>query len=473
MQPRERDYAYAGSFYSFAIWIGIGVLSIYEFMRKKIPNITSAGIVTLITLIFVPGIMAKENWNDHDRSNRYVTRDFASNYLNTCAPNAILFTHGDNDTFPLWYAQEVEGIRTDVRVVNLSLLNTDWYIDQMKRKAYESEPVPFSLEKDQYRQGTRDDIPIVERISDRVDVKQVVDFIGSDNQQTQLSTYGDSKVNFMPTKKLKLKVDSAKVVENGTVKEEDADKIVDEIRWEVNKSRITKGEMMILDLLAHNNWERPIYFVSPSSDANLGLQDYLQEEGFAYRLIPVKTEAENQITAGRVALDSMYANLMEKFDWGNINHEDVYVDYTTRRTTQVIRVRNKFARLAGELNKRGDNNKAIEVVDKAVELFPHSKIPYDIWVLDLIEEYYKAGANEKANDLAEELAGYMKEEINYYSKLEQPFANSVENDKRMALHIMHRLSQITNDYGERELSEQYENILNNAMTQIEGMQRLN
>lgn len=468
LQPRERDYAYAGSFYAFAIWIGLGVLSLYELVRKKAPNIVSAISVTLASLLLVPGIMAKENWDDHDRSNRYVARDFAYNYLNTCAPNAIIFTHGDNDTFPLWYAQEVEGIRTDVRVVNLSLLNTDWYIDQMKRKAYESEPVPFSLEKEQYKQGTRDDIPIQERIKDYVDVKQVIDFIGSDNSQTKLSAYGDQKVDYMPTKQLKVKVDSAKVVNNGTVKEEDADEIVDEIRWKINKSRLTKSEMMIIDLLAHNNWERPIYFVSPSQEGNLGLQDYLQEEGFAYRLIPVKTEAENQITAGKVAVDSMYDNLMDKFKWGNINKEDVYVDYTTRRTTQVVRVRNKFARLAGALNEKGENNKAIEVLDRAVELFPHSKIPYDIWVVDLVEEYYKAGANDKAEELAEELAKYMEEEINYYSNLQEPFASSVENDKRMALHIIHRLSQITNNHGTGELSKKYENIINNVMEEMQG-----
>jgi hypothetical protein len=468
LQPRERDYAYAGSFYSFSIWIGLGVLAIYNLFSTKLPKVISAAAATLISLLLVPGIMAKENWDDHDRSNRYVARDFAYNYLNSCAPNAILFTHGDNDTFPLWYAQEVEGIRTDVRVVNLSLLNTDWYIDQMKRKAYDSEPVPFSMEKEQYRQGKRDNVPLVNKIKNFVDVKKAVDFVASDNPQTQLPTYGGQKINYIPTKQFKLPVDSAKVVNNGTVDPEDADMIVDQIRWKVNQSRVMKSEMMILDLLAHNNWERPVYFVSPSSDANLGLEDYLQLEGFAYRLVPIKTSSEDPINTGKVDTDNMYENLMNKFRWGNINDPDVYVDYTTRRTSQVIRIRNKFARLAGALNKRGENNKAVEVLDKAMELTPHSQIPYNVWVLEVVEEYYKAGAVDKGNMYAKELGDYMKEEINYYFSLEEPYSNSVSQDKRMALHIMHRLSQITNEYGQKELSKEYQDLLNNTITKMRG-----
>ena len=217
-QPRERDYAYAASFYAFAIWIGLGVLGVFEFIRKYVPG-KAAGALAIAACFIVPTIMAKEEWNDHDRSGLYTARDFASNYLNSCAPNAILFTNGDNDTFPLWYAQEVEGIRTDVRVMNLSLSNTDWYIDQMSRKAYDSDPVPFSMVKEQYRQGTRDYVPFYDRkIPGYTDLKEIIDFVKSDDQQAKLQTQSGKSLNYLPTKRFSLAVDSATVVENGTDK---------------------------------------------------------------------------------------------------------------------------------------------------------------------------------------------------------------------------------------------------------------
>ncbi|MCF8336245.1 MAG: DUF2723 domain-containing protein, partial [Bacteroidales bacterium] len=468
LQPRERDYAYAGSFYAFSIWIGLGVLGMYNFFKNKAPKVFSALLAILLTLVLVPANMAKENWDDHDRSNRYIAHDFAYNYLNSCAPNAILFTHGDNDTFPLWYAQEVEGIRTDVRVVNLSLLNTDWYINQMKRKAYESEPVPFSMEYSQYKQGTRDQVPMLNKVKNFVNVKQVVDFVASDNQQTQLSSYGDQKINYIPTKKFKLNVDSAKVVDRGIVKPENADKIVDKIRWQVNRDNLTKNELMMLDLLANFNWERPVYFVSPSDETNLGLSDYLQLEGFAYRLVPIKTEAEDRVDVGRVDSEIMYQNLMEEFKYGNMQDPDVYMDYTSRRTSNVIRIRNKFARLAHKLIDEGKNQKAIETLDRTMELTPHSQLPYGMWVLEILNEYYRADATEKANALAEEFAGYTKNELNYYFSLNQPFANAVSREQRMGLHIIQRLSQITKKYGQEELSKEYENYLNTKISSMRG-----
>jgi hypothetical protein len=466
LQPRERDYAYAGSFYAFAIWIGLGSLALFDWLQKKAPKLISAIIATLIPLVLVPGIMASENWDDHDRSDRYAAHDFAYNYLNSCAPNAILFTHGDNDTFPLWYAQEVEGIRTDVRVVNLSLLNTDWYITQMKRKAYESEPVPFSLKEHQYRQGKRDQIPIVKRYNKYVSAKQLVDFVGSDNPQTQLPTQGNTKINYAPTNKFTVAVDSAKVVNNGTVSKENADEIVSKLKWKINQNNLAKSELMILDLLANNDWERPIYFVSPSEDANLGLSDYLQLEGFAYRLVPIKTKAKNRIDAGRVDTDIMYENLMEKFKWGNINDPDVYVDYTTRRTSRVIRIRNKFARLADKLNKEGKREKAVEVLDRGMELTPNEQIPYKFSILEMIQEYYDANAREKARKLVKEVATLSEEKLNYYFSLDQKFEQSVNRDKQIALSIIQRLSQITAQHGHNKLSKELKNTLNNSLSQM-------
>ncbi|MGM0496657.1 MAG: protein O-mannosyl-transferase family [Bacteroidota bacterium] len=466
LQPRERDYAYAGSFYAFSVWIGLGVLALYDALKTKAPKIISAAAAILIPLFLVPGIMAKENWDDHDRSNRYAARDFAYNYLNSCAPNAILFTHGDNDTFPLWYAQEVEGVRTDVRVVNLSLLNTDWYINQMKRKAYDSEPVPFSLKENQYKQGTRDQLPVVNRIDKYVDVKKLVDFIGSDDSQTQLSAQGNTKINYVPTNKYTVPVDSAKVVNNNIVSEENADQIVSQLKWKINKNNLAKSELMILDLLANNNWERPVYFVSPNDDTNLGLSDYLQLEGFAYRLVPIKTKAEDRINAGRVDSDIMYENLMKEFKWGNLNDPDVYVDHTTRRTSRVIRIRNKFARLADKLSKEGEHEKAVEVLDRGMELTPNEQIPYKFSILEVIKEYYDANAREKALELAKEVGELSKEKIDYYFSLKQPYAKSVDRDKQIALSITQRLSQITGENGHQEYSDELKETLNNSLSKM-------
>ncbi|MBT6004738.1 MAG: DUF2723 domain-containing protein, partial [Prolixibacteraceae bacterium] len=280
-QPRERDYAYAGSFYAFAIWMGLGVLAISETLKKYLPETIAAGIAGLATLILVPGIMGIENWDDHDRSERYTARDFGANYLKTCQPNGIIFTNGDNDTFPLWYNQEVEGVRTDVRVCNLSYLQTDWYINQMKLQAYESKPVPFSLTLDKYRQGTRDVVYLMDdpRISRKsIGLKEAITFIADDNPATKLQQAENAA--YIPKKVLSFKIDKEAVIRNNVVAPEDYDKIVDTITIDLSgKNYIAKDEMMILDLLATNNWERPIYWaITVGRNKYMGLSDYFQVE---------------------------------------------------------------------------------------------------------------------------------------------------------------------------------------------------
>jgi hypothetical protein len=299
-QPRERDYAYAGSFYAYAIWIGLGVLALFNALSKTIGKKPGAILAGLLCLILVPGIMAKENWDDHDRSGRFTARDIAYNYLNSCAPNAILFTNGDNDTFPLWYAQEVEGIRTDIRVVNLMLFNTDWYIDQMKRKAYDSEPLPLSIPKEKYKDGTNGQVFMIERVKEYIPVKQVIDFILNDNEATKIR-YDNEMLDYIPTKMFRIPVDSAAVIANGTVSPDLASQIVKSIDIKINRNYLLKNQVMVLDLLAQNNWERPIYYVTGGHDDALGLEEYFQLEGFAYRLVPIKTEgATGFLEMGRV-----------------------------------------------------------------------------------------------------------------------------------------------------------------------------
>lgn len=462
LQPRERDYAYAGSFYAFSIWIGLGVLSIYNFFHKKVNPVVSAGLATTICLIAVPTVMATQNWDDHDRSNRYIARDFASNYLNSCAPNAILFTNGDNDTFPLWYAQEVEGIRTDVRVVNLSLLNTHWYIDQMKRKAYDSEPVPFGLTHDQYLNGTRDVIYINERINEFVAVDQAIDFVASDDKRTKLQVGQNEFIDYLPTNKFIVPVDSATVVNNGTVSPEDADKIVPELRFTINKSRIMKNELMIMDLLANNNWERPIYFVSTAGDGNIGLTDYLQVDGFAYRLVPIKTPSKGYLETGRVDSDVLYKKLMEEFKWGNMNDPDIWIDHTIDRTTSVIQIRNKFNRLAKQLLMEDKKDSAELVLDRCMEIMPKHNFKYDLFTLDIIETYYRIGATEKANEIVADFAETSMHELNYYFSMPPKFISSLDYEMRLTIHYLQQLNGFAQRYGDQELAKSIEESLSNA-----------
>jgi len=468
LQPRERDYAYAGSFYAFAIWIGIGVVSVYNFFQKKIKAVTSASLATLICLVAVPVNMASENWDDHDRSNRYIARDFAYNYLNSCAPNAILFTHGDNDTFPLWYAQEVEGIRTDVRVVNLSLLNTDWYIDQMKRKAYDSEPVPFGIEHEQYLNGTRDVVYINERIPEYVPVDQAIDFVVSEDARTKIQVGQNEWIDYLPSNKFIVPVDAEKVIANGTVKPEDADKIVPELRFVLNKNRIMKNELMILDLLATNNWERPVYFVSTAGDGNIGIDDYLQLEGFAYRLVPIKTPAKGFLEIGRIDTEIMYKKLMEDFRWGNMEQEETLMDYTTTRTVSVVKIRNNFNRLAKGLIQEGKPDSAIAVLDRCVELMPKENIPYDLFTLDILESYYSLRENVKANAILKDFADISIQELNYYFSLPEKYSSSLDYDIRLAIHYIQRLSEFSQRFGDPEIAVEIEAALNNAFTQNEA-----
>lgn len=454
-QPRERDYAYAGSFYAFAIWIGLGVYALYDALKNKMPSVVSAGLSSVLCVALVPGIMGAEGWDDHDRSDTYTARDFAKDYLDSCAPNAILFTNGDNDTFPLWYVQEVEEYRTDVRVVNLSLLNTDWYINQMRRKAYDSEPVPFGMEPEKYRQGTRDYVPVINKNKAGVyaDVDDVMNFISDDKNAAQFSS--NKRMNYFPTDMFKLKVDSAKVVANGTVPKGYEDKIVDEIKWKVGKSYIMKNDMMILDLLANNDWERPIYFAITTGDGSyIGLQKYFQLEGLAYRLVPYETSSSDGQT-GEVNTAIMYDNLMNKFQWGGMEKDHIYLNENNRR--MCMNLRNNFARLAEALINEGKKEKAIEVLDRCLEVMPEHNVPFNFFMLPVAEGYYKAGAPEKGNAIVSRLADIYEAELNYYFGLENEFYKSLERELQQSLSVMYRLTILTNQtYKQEELGKEIE-----------------
>ena len=412
-QPRERDYAYVGSFYAFAIWIGLGVLGIYDFISKHLDSKTSASLATIIALA-IPTLMAAENWDDHDRSGRFTALEVAKNYLNSCDKNAILFTNGDNDTFPLWYAQEVEGIRTDIKVVNLSLFNTDWYIDQMKRASYDAPPIPSSLEHDDYRTGTRDYTPIQVKRKGYFEVKNVVDFINSNSAKAKLNTSAGLR-NYCPTKKLKLTVN--KKIAKTFVPEEYQNRIVDEVKFKLKGNGVFKNKLLVLDILANFNWERPIYFaITVGRDNFMGLENYFQLEGLAYRLVPYSVPSPDGQT-GIVHTEKMYDRLVNQFEWGGLNNPDLYFDETNTR--MVMNFRNNFSRLAEALYQKGDTTKAIETLDKCIAEFSNDVVRLSYFALPIIDLYYKLGETEKGSKVLATMIDDNLTEIKYLKEFDR------------------------------------------------------
>lgn len=459
-QPRERDYAYAGSFYAFAIWIGLGMLALVDSLRKYVPEKLSAPLIGILLLALVPGIMGMENWDDHDRSGRYTARDIALNYLNSCEPNSVIITNGDNDTFPLWYAQEVEGVRTDIRVVNTMLFNTDWYIDQMKKQAYESAPLPLSIPRDKYLDGTNNQIYVMDRVNGEVqDLKTVMDFVADENPATQLRMQNGDMIDYIPAKNIKLDFERTAQGENAASMFGNELEPLPSIDIKIKGNTLLKSQMMILDMLANNRWERPVYFVAGGHEDALGLEPYFQQEGFANRLVPVKTKNDRPYEFGRINTDKMYDNYMNKFSWGRMNEDDVYLDYYTRRTISVIRMRTNFARLAEALVEEGKKDSAIAIVDRCFELLPNHKMAYDMYTTRLIDAYYAAGATEKANEKAEEFYEQLSRQLDYYFSLRPSLSAGADMEKRMDLQALQDISRASGENGQMELNAKYQEAL--------------
>jgi hypothetical protein len=457
-EPRERDYAYTGSYYAFAIWIGLGVLAVFDLLQHKFNQVSSAVAATVLCLIAVPILMAKEEWDDHNRSNRFIARDFAANYLNSCAPNAILFTNGDNDTFPLWYAQEVEGIRTDVRVICLEYLNIDWYIDQMVHRAYESAPVPFSLKKEQYRQGGPMDAVFLRNlnVTGNIPVKELMDFISTDDRSSQVEAGNGKFYSFFPTKNMRIPVDSATVVNNGTVPKALAGRVVKNIDWTMPGNYVQKNDLMILDLLAHNDWKRPIYFVATApANSYLGLAPYLQLEGFAYRLVPIRQNEHETQQESRIATDIMYNNVMNKFAWGGMEIKGMYLDNVFIRGC-AFNVRQRMGALALALIEEGKKEKALQVLDKAVEITPQENVPYDVTMYAITLAYYQAGAGDKANEIAKKLFDNFENNLNYYYSFNRTRLPEFGNDPDQAQDILERLIFFAHTFKQPELAKEFE-----------------
>ncbi len=463
-QPRERDYAYTGSFYAFAIWIGFGVLYIFDFLSKKSATVTAAIASTALCLI-VPGIMASQNWDDHDRSLRTLSRDCAINYLQSCAPNAIIFTNGDNDTFPLWYAQEVEGVRTDVRVVNLSLLQTDWYIKQMRRAAYDSKPVPFSVPMEKLEAEKMSYLVINGQNPAPMLLSDAIKMACSDDPNTKYDNGGDL-IDILPAKSFYVNVDSLKVMQNKVVDLKDTARMVKRIAWDLGgRNYITKNDFLVLDLIANNNWERPIYFaVTTGDDAYVGLKKYFQLEGLAYRFVPIKQTESEEAMGGRVNTDAMYDNIMNKFMWGGMDKKGINLDENCVRMTGNLRM--QMGILAGALINEGKKDKAKKVLDLCLEKMPDENIPFDatIFSLVLVVNYYDLGDYTKANALAKKLFSIFESDLRIYEaqipKRKYAYGREINQSKE----LMKRLTGLAQQYRQDAVYKEFLSKLQNVLS---------
>lgn len=442
-QPRERDYSYAGSFYAFSIWVGLGVASIYSLLKKFSPLAVASGIATLICLP-VPYIMAKENWDDHDRSNRYVAHDVGYNYLMSCEPNAILFTYADNDTFPVWFAQEVENIRPDVKICCLSYFVSDWYIDQMKTKAFDADPIPLKITRDKYEPTIRDYIihrpSYMRQTEDRgyISVDSLVNYMVDDRV-----SYFDDRY-FYPKNKYYVKANAEELIANGIINIEDADKVEETMRLDINKTSIDKSSMMLLDMFRNNNWKRPIYYTSMSGSNSIGMHDYFHNQGSAYQLVPIKNNPYSDIDT-----EKMYDNYMNKYKWGNMGDPNVYIDHTITNITKILRIRDNFSKLSINLCKNGDFDRARAVMNRCDSIMPlkafppgHSDVTYALgWYA--LEEF------EKGDDYIRGILNSASQTIDYLLEREKSKMNRNKAEIAIALYTYHKTLYVINN-GERE-----------------------
>ena len=460
-QVRERDYAYAGSFYMFAIWIGLGVVALYQWLAdaaRKQPSTALAGGVSALCLC-VPALMAAQNWDDHDRSHRYTAPEMAWNYLNSVGPNGMLVTHGDNDTFPLWYAQEIEGVRTDVRVVNTSLLGTDWYIDQMKWACNESKPLALTVPPAQYLYGTNEFIYIAYDDGSPMYLSDVMDVFKDPKMKVALES--GQKLDFICARNLVLPVNKENCLKYGIVPEQFADQIPEAIVLSMSKDKnyISKPELFMLDLLSNYQWDRPLHLLNMGGDLNVGIKDYLMFDGFSYRFTPIRNKP-GSTDAGLVDALQLYEDMKTKYKWDALKRTDYYVDYQNMYTfLGVLSQRQLFLTVANALIDVGENEKALEIMDLCQENFPDSSFPLesiclgfsgnDYMVAQMIENYYYLGANDKARDLVARLGDPLLDTAAFFLEWGSLGSSEFETASRVLLYV----ADVCKQYGDKELSE--------------------
>ena len=481
-QVRERDYAYAGSFYMYSIWAGLGVLALYEFVRNLSggKGTKAVAIGTSVLCLGVPALMAEENWDDHDRSNRYTSTEMAANYLNSVGPDGILITHGDNDTFPLWYSQEIEDVRTDVRVVNTSLLGTDWYIDQMRWASNKSAPLKLSVPQKEYLYGTNEFIYIAYDDGTPMLLSDVMDIFRDPSMKVELSS--GRKVNFICARKLVIPVNKENVLKYGILDESFADEIPENIMLTMSddKNYLTKPELFMLDLLSNYEWDRPINMLNMGGDLNVGIKDFLMFDGFSYRFVPLRNKIETT-DPGIVNAGELYDKMKNTFRWDALSRTDWFVDYQNDYTfLGVLSQRQIFLSVANALIDAGEDDKAMEILDMCQtcvpeENFPLETIPIgflanDYYVIQMIEDYYFLSAPEKARELAGRLGDQLIESARFYIEYIDVASGTLQTVSRCIVY----LSDVLKQYGDTEMSkdllDRFDNLVTIATSSL-GMEK--
>ena len=459
-QVRERDYAYAGSFYFFCVWIGMAVAAIYSLLEKALKGKGGVAVSALTTVacLCVPVLMAAQNWDDHDRSNRRTAVEMATNYLNSVGENGILVTHGDNDTFPLWYAQEVENVRPDVRICNTSLLGTDWHIDQMKWAVNESAPLALSVGQDQYLYGTNEYVPVYDTRNEVTSIADVMALFR--NPKVKAPMTSGRRVDYIASRKISIPVNRENVIRSGILDAKYASQIPDSIIITIPKDKdmLTKPELFMLDLLSCYQWDRPINLLSMGGDINIGIKEYLEYEGYSFKLIPIKNKTTTTV-AGFVDTDELYRKMTQVYKWDAVAAGDYFIDYQNQYTHMgVLSLRGMFVTSANAFIKAGETDRAMEMLDKCRTVtrdFPLEGVPVgfsgnDYMVISMVEDYYKLGAADKARELGEEMAEQLLISANFYSR----FYSYAKEDFELIGNYIYFLAEVMEKGGDRTLATQ-------------------
>ncbi|GGZ27833.1 membrane protein [Echinicola pacifica] len=456
VEPRERDYIYVGSFYAFAIWIGMGVLAIAKAIEKLNKNAVMASVIATVIALPIPALMAAQNWNDHDRSDRYFSVDSARNFLASCEENAILFTGGDNDTFPLWYVQEVEGFRTDVRVIVLSYFDTDWYVEQMTRPVNESAALPFSLEKKNYKRGNNDVIYVNDSQGlEAISAREYLKLLKNESDLLKVRSGYKNTIYQVPSRNLILDVDSAQVIQKGIIPPGMENLVVDHMNLKVKGSYLTKGNLMLIDLITSNNWERPIYFNNTSlASISLDLQNHVIMEGLTYRLLPIQKPANVEEF---VNTDLAYQNVMENFAFRGMNNPDNYFDEEYRRFTS--NHRSMFNSLTTALIMEDKLDQAADVQKLSLDKFPNAAIPYDLSSGQSVPLLFEVGEDDLALDIIEVLADRSFDMLQYY----QEEGRAMDREAMISLEMMRFFVPLLQERGYDELSTKMQNNLDKVL----------
>lgn len=461
-EPRERDYAFAGSFYAFAIWIGLGIMALTDWLGRKFNPKAVFPAVAVLSLVFVPGLMAQQGWDDHNRSHRTAAYDFGKNSLLSCEANGILIANGDNDTFPVWYCQEVEGIRPDIRIINSALANSFWHIQPLFRKVYDADPLRFTLPYEAYGQGN-DFVYLGDiDLGDYIELSQVLSFAASKDPATKQKMMDGSLVSVLPVNKVKLSLNSKELLNTGLITETQVASTPDAIRYELKASQrdmVFRADLAFLDIFASNGFERPVHVSSQTAQSNvLPVPDYAQAEGTVYRIVPYRNPNRQAVGGNGINTDKSYDLFVNQFRWGNLQDPKTAVDPESAGYAGTIRY--QYSQLAKALTFENKPDSAIQVLDKCVEFFPDNKVPYDGLMIYIMEEYFRAGAMDKGLDLAIRLEEIHNERLDYMARFPARFARTVQYERNECLAVFYEMTKCLSPY---RYKPEVDELVNNLM----------